>query len=176
MGDFNINLLNVDTHVDTSEFLEMMYSFSYLPLITKPTRVTKSSATLIDNIFSNFNPNNEGIAGICTTDISDHFPVFYIDLHTACTPAFDRIIKRSYCTANEVKFREAISEVNWDEVLKRHDTQESFSAFHMIFKERYDKSFPLQSSDSKYRNRLKWLTAGLKKSIKIKKTSFMLKA
>ena len=51
MGDTNINLLNVDSHIPTAEFLETMYSFSYSPLITKPTRVTPNTATLIDNIF-----------------------------------------------------------------------------------------------------------------------------
>ena len=30
-----------------------MYSYSYLPLINKPTRITKKTATLIDNIFTN---------------------------------------------------------------------------------------------------------------------------
>ena len=51
MGDFNINLLNSEKHNLTSEFLQLMYSNSYLPLINKPTRVTATTATLIDNIF-----------------------------------------------------------------------------------------------------------------------------
>ena len=40
MGDININLLNTDTHPRTAHFLETMYSYSFTPLITKPTRVT----------------------------------------------------------------------------------------------------------------------------------------
>jgi len=51
MGDFNINLLNADVHAPTSGFMETMFANSFFPLITKPTRVYKSSATLIDNIF-----------------------------------------------------------------------------------------------------------------------------
>ena len=39
MGDFNINLLNIDKHLLSSEFIEMMYSFAYIPLIIKPTRI-----------------------------------------------------------------------------------------------------------------------------------------
>ena len=34
-GDFNINLLNVDKHVASHDFLECMYSQCYLPLINK---------------------------------------------------------------------------------------------------------------------------------------------
>ncbi|ELU00929.1 hypothetical protein CAPTEDRAFT_189679 [Capitella teleta] len=53
MGDFNINLLNVDTHQQTQQFIEDMYSNAFFPLITKPTRVDANTATLIDNIFCN---------------------------------------------------------------------------------------------------------------------------
>ena len=48
MGDFN--LLNSDSHSATSEFLDNMISLMLLPIISRPTRVTSSSATLIDNI------------------------------------------------------------------------------------------------------------------------------
>ena len=37
----------------TGEFLDVMYSKMFFPLITRPTRITSHTATLIDNIFSN---------------------------------------------------------------------------------------------------------------------------
>ena len=43
----------------------------FYPLINKPTRITDSSATLIDNIFTNVH-NTETKSGIWITDISDH--------------------------------------------------------------------------------------------------------
>jgi hypothetical protein len=71
-GDFNINLLNAASHLLTEEFLELMYSYSFLPLINRPTRVTNNTATLIDNIWVNeFNENLTN--GIFYTDITDHF-------------------------------------------------------------------------------------------------------
>ena len=51
LGDYNLNLLNTDSHTLTREFVDIMYSYSLLPNITKPTK--ERSATLIDNIFSN---------------------------------------------------------------------------------------------------------------------------
>ena len=36
LGDYNINLLNVDKHSDTNEFLDMMYAHSLFPNITNP--------------------------------------------------------------------------------------------------------------------------------------------
>ena len=58
-----------------SDFLEMMLSFPFLPRIVKPTRITPSSQTLIDNIFYNEIRSNI-IAGNITTDISDHLTQF----------------------------------------------------------------------------------------------------
>ena len=76
MGDFNLNLLNADSNHLTSEFLETMYSFSYIPVINKPTKVQKNSVTIIDNIFSNNINGTFDLSGILYTDVSDHFPVF----------------------------------------------------------------------------------------------------
>ena len=53
LGDFNINLLNYNSHGKTKEFLDMMYSFNIYPLITKPTRISANRASLIDNIYTN---------------------------------------------------------------------------------------------------------------------------
>ena len=78
MGDFNLNLLNADSNHLTSEFLETMYSFSYIPVINKPSKVQKNSVTLIDNIFSNNINGTFDLSGILYTDVSDHFPVFYM--------------------------------------------------------------------------------------------------
>ena len=52
-GDYNINLLNIDKHDPSSEFLESLFYYSLYPLINRPIRLTQNSAILIDNIFSN---------------------------------------------------------------------------------------------------------------------------
>ena len=53
MGDYNINLLNFGTHNKTNDFLNDVLSQGFLPYIMKPTRITPTSATLIDHIYSN---------------------------------------------------------------------------------------------------------------------------
>ena len=53
MGDFNINLLNCDHHMETHDYVDTMFSNSLIPQITKPTRITPTTATLIYNIYSN---------------------------------------------------------------------------------------------------------------------------
>ena len=79
MGDNTINLLNVHTHIPTDDFIDMMYSYLFFPLITKPTRVTGNTATLIDAIFCNDVDCLDMMNGIFYNDISDHFPIFSIN-------------------------------------------------------------------------------------------------
>ena len=79
MGDYNIDLLKVDSHCETCDFYDLLSSNGFRPLILQPTRMTvrdgKLSATLIDNIFINdLETNSSG--GNLTVSISDHFPQF----------------------------------------------------------------------------------------------------
>ena len=53
MGDFNTNLLNTDTDHNVSDFYDILSSNFFAPYILQPTRLTKNSKTLMDNIFSN---------------------------------------------------------------------------------------------------------------------------
>ena len=72
MGDFNIDLLKVDTQRPVHEYVDLVYSYSLLPSIYKPTRITASSATCIDNILTN--TENIVQTAILLNDISDHMP------------------------------------------------------------------------------------------------------
>ena len=77
MGDFNINLLNYDSHTDISEFSDQMVLRCFLPYVLHPTRVTDHCATVIDNIFSN-NTEFETLSGKNLIQIADHFPQIMI--------------------------------------------------------------------------------------------------
>ena len=46
MGDFNINLLNHDNHVGTSNYLNILLNFGQLPLITLSSRVSMITQSL----------------------------------------------------------------------------------------------------------------------------------
>jgi len=75
MGDMNIDLLKFTNHTKTGDYLENIFSHGYLPLITKPTRISSHSATLIDHIYTN-KQDIEAISGVIITDVSDHFGIF----------------------------------------------------------------------------------------------------
>ena len=80
LGDFNINLFNVSSHLQTADFINCMYTYSCHPVITGPFGpVSDHSTTLIDNIFTNHLVDLNIHSGIFFTDITDHFPIFFID-------------------------------------------------------------------------------------------------
>ena len=59
--------LKVHKHNSTMELLNINLANDMLTVITKPTKITQSSAMLIDNIYL-----SKGI----NTDISDHLPCY----------------------------------------------------------------------------------------------------
>ena len=74
MGDFNINLLSVETQSQTwSHSLE---TFDFSQLVKEPTRVTAHSATLIDHVYTN-QPNKITEGFVPKNALSDHYPVCF---------------------------------------------------------------------------------------------------
>ena len=47
MGDFNLDLLQHEFYAITGEFAELMFSHLLYPMITKPTRITSNTTSLI---------------------------------------------------------------------------------------------------------------------------------
>ena len=101
MGDFNLDLLNTDLHSATNEFINALFSRFLYPLISRPTRLTSYSATLLDNIFTN------NISALCDNglinDLSDHLPVFtlcYTDAHSSTIKPKESVAIRNFSSQN----------------------------------------------------------------------------
>ena len=71
--DQNINLLHANEKCFVEEFLDINIGNGLIPSIMIPTRVTKNTATLIDNIFVSQDINNI-MSTVLECDISDHYP------------------------------------------------------------------------------------------------------
>ena len=172
MGDFNINLLNMEENSITRDFFEIMTSYSYLPTIFRPTRVTSYTATLIDNCFTN-NYEHSADSGILITDISDHLPIFHIsDLKARNhipVPQNKYSISRQIDKENIDKFKVNLGSVNWQTVYESTDSNISYNIFLNEFNDLYDKTFPLKKRKiRKTRARKPWISTALIKSITVK--------
>ena len=168
-GDFNINLLNIEFHKGTKDFIDMLYSIGMYPLIDRPSRITCSSATLIDNIFTN-ELQHDHISGLVINDTSDHLPVFSIK---KCNLERNPVKKFIFIRNNNKEainaFCKALENKNWDEIYENNDTNESFDTFLNYFTKSYNEHCPIKkvkiSNKKKYKP---WFTNGLQNACKKK--------
>ena len=76
-GDWNIDLLKYDVHLGTESFVNNLRAKLHIPVITRPTRFSEFSSTLIDNILNN-KPQDLQAAEAIICDITDHLPIFFV--------------------------------------------------------------------------------------------------
>ena len=73
MGDINIDLASQTNYV--SDYNLLLQSNFFFSLISKPTRVTYSSKTIIDHLLTN-DTDLILTLGVLTYSISDHYSIF----------------------------------------------------------------------------------------------------
>ena len=173
MGDLNINLLNYESHTPSNEFVDLLLAHSFLPLICKPTRISDSVETLIDNIFSNHVLNtDELVPGLLITDISDHFPIFcLIPRTTQPSSNSEPGLHRPFSAAGQNSFVRLINDTDWSDVLAENNPQSAFTLFHDKLITVYNTAFPVKRISPK-RAEKPWITDSLLKCIKRKNQLF----
>ena len=71
-----MNSLDYSINTNIRDFFNLIFQNGVFPLLNRPTRVTKSSAAIIDHVLTNTIIDSKVQSGITKTDISDHFAVF----------------------------------------------------------------------------------------------------
>ena len=145
-GDWNFNLLQLSNHKETLDFFETMMSNLFAPSILLPTRVTTTSATLIDNIFTN-DIQSDRRSGNLTVSISDHYPSFYIipiDPVTNKTSQKAKF-KRDRKNFSKENFLLDFLAIDWDGILNIENNDVNYSTKNFIDKmtSLIDKHMPL---------------------------------
>ena len=75
MGDFDINYDNSTMSQNIIDYANHISSIGCAQLVYKPTRIDKTSSTIIDHIYANGTFDNQVSPFILCADISDHLPV-----------------------------------------------------------------------------------------------------
>lgn len=173
LGDFNIDLLD-SLKSATRTFLNMMHAHFYSPTIDKPTRVTETSATLIDNFFVN-NLKIDRSTGILYSDISDHYPIILkLDLNITKNRPPKFVSKRIFNTKNTADFIRSLSQINWLEIQQSISEKRlphiGYTMFSDIFVSKFEEHFPKVKMKLNTRNspRKEWITTALIKCCKKK--------
>ena len=178
LGDINIHLNPENVHPASSDYIHLLQSSAFFSLNTSPTRVTSTSQTSIDHIFTN---DYQSIVtpGVLTYSLSNHYPIFCTitnsQLQTLkAMQSFEfqnikSVDKESICEDLNsaflpllTKFLYYFSKVDFDDLFNR-----MVNSFSQII----NNHAPLQtlSRKKKHLQRKPWITEGLLTLIKNKR-------
>lgn len=162
LGDFNLDLIKFNEHRPTNDFIDIFFSAGFIQLINHPTRVFGSSATLIDQIWTNCT-NSAINSGIISCYISDHFPVFSF-LDSKKPKQSPKELKIRDFNPNIItNFKSALSNLSFNDVYSENCAQTSYDNFHNIFFDLFNLYFPIKTVkfDKNYHRIEPWVTPGI---------------
>ena len=175
-GDTNIDLLQNETNNNIKNYSDMLFSMGCLPLVKFPTRISNTSSTLIDHIYTN-NILHKNTTHILINDLSDHLPVLTL-LHTV------KNTPKNVCTIhirdtknfNSEKFLNDLKEALRNLSCEEGSINNHFNNFISKFENVLNIHAPMrrQTKKEKIIMQKQWLTKGIIISSKIKNKLFQL--
>ena len=119
----------------------MLFSHGFIQLVTKPTRCTLNTASVIDHIITN-SKSASFTTSILISHLSDHFPIFH-QLDSLIIRAQPKTVtSKDTSDACINRFNESLVAQSWNNVLLTDDPQISFDNFNEIFSALHDVHLP----------------------------------
>jgi Endonuclease-reverse transcriptase len=165
-GDINIDIISGGS--TRNRLFDLLSANGFSSNIKEPTRITRTSQTCIDNVFTNGNNDNIS-AEVIDLGLSDHCAIVVNHYEQEEQPATQNkyINKRFFSDLNKKEFNNILSEIKWDEALKTGPIDEMMKNFLDIFLECFNTSFPKKMRKRGRLNKeplgVEWYTADLKK-------------
>ena len=143
--DHNLDFLKADRHNTTNEFIQCNLDFGLIPTITRPTRIMKTSATLIDNIIVSQNLCGSSVSSILVNDTSDHLPTVCV-LESLKLSKKEPIVIRSRDTRtkNVEALNRQLRDHDWSEDLSDPSPGKNMEKIHSTLGEITDHCIPFR--------------------------------
>ena len=128
--DHNFDLLKCNQHRPTKRFLDKMMDLNMLPAITRPTRITSNTATVIDNVFISDQLQRNFDSGLIVDDISDHLPSIVLIKQTHITDKSSIEFDSRILTDDKIsRIKAELMHVDWNGTLNNEDCSVNFENF-----------------------------------------------
>jgi len=145
-GDFNICLANYSSNAFTRSFIDSVLDSKFLPYVYLPTRITKSSSTIIDHVYSNdlFVDGHMCKTGLIVGDIADHCAnfMFVLDNIVVKRDVIHNERIRNFSKRNKENFNNCLSSVDWKTVCDFTNPNDALNCFVDKFTSIHDLCFP----------------------------------
>ena len=144
LGDFNVCLIKNKGKLGSS-YKQLLNFFSCKQLIKEPTRITETSSSLLDHIFTN---NSDKIyqSGVLNVGISDHLIIFCSRKIIRGQIGKHKTIKiRSLKKYSSFEFLNKLRRVDWSTVTNCTNVNEAWDKFQTIFFVVLDEVAPIKN-------------------------------
>ena len=161
--DHNLDFLKSHLHENTQSFINYNLDNDLFPVITRPTRITHSTAMLIDNIFLESRLTGQMTSKILINDISDHLPCVTIVGNLLPSKAFKRTITSRDIRPKNLESLRADLTASIPTLNPNLDVNTQFLDFHILLQSKIENHCPINTrtiSKRNFRNE-PWLTNGL---------------
>ena len=148
LGNIIINMLVIPIGGASEKYIDLILGNDMLSLILRPTRVSATSATLIDHVWTK-DITSVYNAGIIASHTTDHYPVYANFLSRASgvtdNHQYIDIYRRTFMEESRVQFRAALQLNDWNAMIDEfNDPQVSYSEFDQKLQSLYRNYFPLK--------------------------------
>ena len=143
-------MIQYESDTNAQSISEASLSHGFAQVISRPTRITDHTATLIDHVYTNTLPQTTS-TGILINDISDHLGT-YINInlknnsvsnrHPTQNSLSSNLPYRRFTAENLEHFRQLISTESWSTTTQESTCQEKYDRFTETYNKQYDCAFP----------------------------------
>ena len=169
--DHNLDLLKSSKHKLTQQFLDTLLDPDMLPTITRLTRITHQTATLIDSIFVSGKLYRNFDSAIILSDISDHLPILRLLKQSKYSTKWALEFTSRRLNRNSLaKMKHGSPTYRLDRPVEQKSSNKNFDIFCSKVKEVMDSVSPEVNIRISYKRRYvePWMSRGIELSSKKK--------
>ena len=168
LGDINIDTSIPSSNSYSKNYKDILLSLGLRNLISKPTRITNSTETILDHVLTNLNFESCQ-SGILINDMTDHLPIYAFCNLSVCKlkyrdgQKYRTIFKESKKVEFLSTFRNMSQTLKQDIEGSDFDPDIYFVRLVNIITESVEKVFPVSKISNKYQKRFRkpWMTQGI---------------
>ncbi|VDI73723.1 Hypothetical predicted protein [Mytilus galloprovincialis] len=161
MGDINIDFTGGCLN---NKWENLLLTQSIVQLIDTPTRITSTSSTIIDHVYTN-HPENIVETNVPKIALSDHYPVCITrKINQKDVPSLQhkQIRYRCFKNFNENKFLEDLNKTNFAQIEQISDIQSATDMWYKLFLSVINRHAPVKVKRIKHIRQPDWLTDEIK--------------